>query len=89
MCGWLRVQPVQIEGERKPWEIEIDSYFDLIDTGELNLTSKTESQWIMSEIGESKYTSVCISVRNMAMWKCQKHELKLLKKVGIGNHGKW
>lgn len=42
----------------------------------------------MSEIGESKYTSVCISVRNMAMWKCQKNELKLLKKVGIGSHGK-
>ena len=61
---------------------EIDSYYDVIDTGELNLPYKIESQWIMSEVNELKYISLCISFRNMAMCKCQKNYLKWLKGNG-------
>lgn len=51
---------------------EIDSSYDVIDTGELNLTSKIESQWIISEANELKYIGVYASFRDMAMCKCQK-----------------
>lgn len=51
----------------------MEGYSDMIDTGELNLTSKIESQWTTSEVDESKHIGVGISLRNMAVRKCQKN----------------
>ena len=45
---------------------EIDSSYDVIDTGELNLTSKIESQWIIAEADELKYISVYTSFRDIS-----------------------
>lgn len=61
--------------EKKETPVMVNSYLNVIDTGELNLTFKIESQWIMFEL-MNQNIAMCISFRNMAMYKCQENYLK-------------